>query len=470
MGGSAFSVGAAPLRTPRMLPSLYHAQKRRCQALLRQVYVHVDSPIDGPAKKDFGDIDFLVFQRRPEAPPPPPPAIEHAKPGSELMNEMAALLGAVRTIFNPGEVSSNLAIPWPAGAEDQVSEEAVVEGEAATADEKKYIQVDIRISPSLEAHRWMLFKHAHGDLWNVVGSLVRPYGLTVDDKGMSVRIREIEAVNKTRAKVHLTSDPARVLDFLGLPRTGAHARTWLDTPFATHDALFEYAALCRVMYITPAATDAANHDEGHNLLKDLRSLKHNDRQRMRARPAFRRWIDDFVPRCRREGRFATQRTRRAELTEDALDAFGVRDEFERRREAFLRERQREHIWNGVIKTQIPPLAPGTTDQPAITARACLVKGLKRIILERDASYGVEFDEGLLDEQGFYKEDEVRSFIDKHKSAVLAVAMQRQQATYLASLEKRGLLKEMKPVEKSKGEGERQDQKEVKAKGASGKEI
>ncbi|XWW96071.1 hypothetical protein V2A60_004041 [Cordyceps javanica] len=447
MGGSAFSAGASPLRTPRMLPSFYHAQKRRCQALLRQLYVHVDSPIDGPGKQDFGDIDFLVFQRRPDAPPLPPHP-EHAKPGCDLISEMAKLLGAERTIAVDG-AASNLAIPWPTEAEDQATEDSA---EDATANEKKHIQVDIRVSPSLESHRWMLFKHAHGDIWNLVGSLVRPYGLTVDDKGMFIRIREIEAVNKLRAKVHLTSDPIRALDFLGLPHAGAYARTWVDEPFPSAEAMFEYVALCRMMYITPSATgppDQANHDEGHNLLKDVQSLKHNDRQRMRQRPAFRLWIEDFIPRCRREGRFTTMTTDRTEITRDALAEFGVREEFERRRRDFLVEKQRDYIWNGVIKTQISDVEPGSSDQRAITTRSCLVKGLKRVILERDTSYGVEFDEDMVDGDGFYKEDEVRKFIERNKDAVQKMAMERQEASFLASLEKKKQTKAAKLAKETK---------------------
>lgn len=452
MGGSAFSVGAAPLRTPRMPPHIYHTQKQRYQALLRQLYVHVDSPIDGPGKADFGDIDFLVFQRREDA-PVAPPHLENTKPATELIHEVATLLGAERTIVTTS-AASNLAVPWPA---DQVSE--------TDASEQKYIQVDVRISPSLESHRWMLFKHAHGDIWNLVGSLVRPYGLTIDDAGMFIRIPEVEAVYKARAKVHLSSDPDRVLDFLGLPRTGAYARIWVDEPFADLDAMFEYVTHCRMMYITPSATgppDQANHDEGHNLLKDVQNLKHNDRQRMRQRPGFRRWIEEFVPRCRREGRFTVQGTDRGKITDEALEQFGVGTEFESRRREFLLERQRDYIWNGIIKTQIPSLEPGETDQNTITERACLVKGLKRVILERDASYGVEFNEDMVGEDGFYKLDKVRRFIDMHKGEVREAAVVRQHATFMESLEKKHKARLERDAKKQLVQEEEQQQTQTEA--------
>ncbi|KAJ3494685.1 hypothetical protein NLG97_g3921 [Lecanicillium saksenae] len=431
MGGSAFSVGANPLRTPRMLPRIYHAQKGRCQALLRQLYERVDSPIDGPGKQDFGDIDILVYGRRSTA--PLPTRIENAKPGSELIHEIAALLGSQRTIIAEG-ASSNMAIPWPTDANEE-----------ATEDDDKYIQVDVRISPNLQSHRWMLFKHAHGDIWNLVGSLVRPYGLTIDDTGMFIRIPEVEAIYKARAKVHLTSDTDQVLDFLGLPHTGDHARTWVDEPFADLDAMFEYVTNCRMMYITPSATgppDQENHDEGHNLLKDKENLKHNDRQRMRHRPGFRLWIEEFIPRCRREGRFTVQGTNRAKITDEALEEFGVRKEFENRRHEFLLERQRDFIWNGIIKTRVPEVPPGA-DQKTIMARSCLVKGLKKIILEQDASYGVEFDDAIMGDDGFFKEDKVKEFIDKHKDEVQQVAVRKHDVAFIEHMGKRKKAKEAK---------------------------
>jgi hypothetical protein len=59
-----------------------------------------------------------------------------------------------------------------------------------------------------------LFKHAHGDLWNLIGSTIRPFGFTVDEEALWVRIPEIEKFNKKRAKVLLTRNPAETVHFL----------------------------------------------------------------------------------------------------------------------------------------------------------------------------------------------------------------------------------------------------------------
>lgn len=426
MGGSAFSAGVSPLHTPRMPPQIYHAERLRCMQLLRQLYIHVDSPIDGPGKTDFGDIDILVFGRRSDAPTPPPPSPVDPDDttGAAPLREIATLLGAERTIFEP-RASSNLAIRWPEGDDgDDVAE--------------RHIQVDVRISPSITSHRWMLFKHAHGDIWNLVGSLIRPYGLTVDDAGMYVRIPEIEAFSKSRAKIHLTSDPLATLRFLGLPSEGVYGRTWTDEPFADQDAMCEYAALCRMMYIPPLREEEElNHAvEGLSLVVP-RHLKANDRRRMQQRAGFRYWIEEFIPKCRAEGRFAVQTTSRGKVADEALAQFGVGDEFGQRRADFVRERQRDHIWNNIIKPGVPEVVCfGDGDQKAILARSCLVKALKRIILERDGSYGVEFDEGMVGEDGLYNLDKVTEFVEKHQDRVREVALKRHNALYAEHLEKK----------------------------------
>ena len=326
---------------------------------------------------------------------------------------IATLLNAVRSIIPPvgAEVAANLAIPWPKDAEEEEE-----------GGEEKYIQVDVRVCESLKVYNWMLFKHAHGDLWNLLGSMIRPYGLTVNDNGMYIRIPEVEQTNKNRAKVFLTSEPDAVLDFLGLPKEG-----FFDGPFDSIEDLYEYASKCRLMYIP------ATESKEEAFLSGKANLKANDRRRMTYRPVFKRWIEEFIPQCRAQGKFSTQATSRGTVTEEALDIFHVRDEFTKVRREYLREKQRDRIWNDVIKTSIPPADP--EDKKSILYRACLVKALKRLILERDESYGVVFEEDMLGEDGLYDLEKVQAFIDRAKDEVGKAAMKRHDAAYMERLKK-----------------------------------
>lgn len=103
MGGSAFAAGASPFYTPRMPKAIYHAVKSQCHAALRDHYYVVASPIDGPGKEDFGDVDILL------ACPKHSPASRE-----DTLSELSETLGAVKTIADKGkDISGHFAIPWP---------------------------------------------------------------------------------------------------------------------------------------------------------------------------------------------------------------------------------------------------------------------------------------------------------------------------------------------------------------------
>lgn len=104
MGGSAFTTGRShPLSTPRMPKGVYNAVKARCHAILQEHYLCVASPIDGPGKTNFGDVDFLL------AWPVNQSASKH-----EAFNTIAEALKATDAIMDKGkDVSGHLALPWP---------------------------------------------------------------------------------------------------------------------------------------------------------------------------------------------------------------------------------------------------------------------------------------------------------------------------------------------------------------------
>lgn len=54
MGGNAFD-----LYTPRMRPEAYRTIRDRCQKKLRELFVVVATPIEGPAKADHGDSELI---------------------------------------------------------------------------------------------------------------------------------------------------------------------------------------------------------------------------------------------------------------------------------------------------------------------------------------------------------------------------------------------------------------------------
>ena len=61
-----------------------------------------------------------------------------------------------------------------------------------------------------------MFHHAFGDLWNLLGTTIRPFGLTANEKGLHIRIEEIELLDRKRSMICLTNDPREVCHLLGL--------------------------------------------------------------------------------------------------------------------------------------------------------------------------------------------------------------------------------------------------------------
>ncbi len=144
MGGSAFSSAPNPPYTPRMPPMVYRRVLSHCQVALRELFVCVATPIEGPGKIDYGDIDILVaLEKRVVF-----PATEHdstPRTPPELLAVVQRTLSAKHAIVHGS--SANLAIPWPSDMDEHV----MTSGESR----EKYIQVDINICPDMEQLCWV---------------------------------------------------------------------------------------------------------------------------------------------------------------------------------------------------------------------------------------------------------------------------------------------------------------------------
>jgi hypothetical protein len=256
MGGNAF---AETLFTPRMPLAVYLHVRDQTLAIMRKYYRYAESPIEAP-KSNYGDVDILV-----------------AEPLADVEPEtIAEVLGAKEFKKTKGSSTTNIALPWPVEVDDCANSqsnthitsnethlpndegsillngsqasgdthetppssnipyqqctqiEAVMDkinvslteesGEPSKATETavRFIQLDLHDCPTHQRMRWELFHQAHGDFWNIIGTIIRPFGLTASNSGFYLRIAEVERYNKEMGKVKLTEDPAMVLDFLGM--------------------------------------------------------------------------------------------------------------------------------------------------------------------------------------------------------------------------------------------------------------
>ncbi|KAI1342558.1 hypothetical protein F5Y15DRAFT_308893 [Xylariaceae sp. FL0016] len=437
MGGLAFSSGKHPLRTPRMSREVYEKVRDRCHALLREKFVIVVTPIEGPGKDSFGDIDIVVAWDRETAFSVPSNLEPRERVTSE---EIGDILGAVRVKEEQPGIAFISALPWP---DDSDGPEEVGEDK-----EKLHIQVDVHFAKSLQQMQWMLFKAAHGDLWNILGFTIRRFGLTVDGTGLYIRIPDIEKLNKKKAKVLLTEDPAEILNFLGLKNDG----TQWEEPFNTEREFFEYAASCRffqsghksappsvefgsaktasgfgIELPPPQPVDMSGlldgtafekkkklkFDEGKGLESDReKSPGSNEKktsgvtENRRYRPVFRRWLEEYEQPWAEEADHDSDQHRRARDTirDEAFVCFpGAEAEWQRRVLDFKYQRQRETLWSTVIKPAVP-----TDIDSMFRGLAC--SALKKIILQDDSSFGFTYPDSLKDTDGCFVEDEVAKWV------------------------------------------------------------
>ncbi|RSL93368.1 hypothetical protein CDV31_014750 [Fusarium ambrosium] len=267
-----------------------------------------------------------------------------------------------------------------------------------------HIQVDVQVFDSSSRLHYMLFHHAHGDIWQLLGNVIKPYGLTVDDKGLWLRIPEIEEADKKRSKVWLTGDPDEILDFLGLPYT----RYWAG-PFRDLYQMYEYVANCITFWVAPAAESEM-------------ALRANDRRRMKQRPAYRKWVEEFKPLCRAQGRFSNEPLTRDQVRGRAFARFNVRQTYMTERRAFLVEDQKRHILKTIIERIVPLPAEGAAKEDVLY-RTVLVRALREIVLDWNRGlYSIMAPGNLRDDEGFYHLGRTESFVLEYKDRIGKEAM------------------------------------------------
>lgn len=408
MGGHAFASRVPPIKTPRMSQEVYEKALEQSQAILRKFYYKVASAIEGPGKTTYGDVDIVVAL----------PLEDSSFSTRELVTDrLEQALNAIDKKFLDHHIIT-FAVPWPhvstVGASGVGTGVEALAESTNTASEKWYVQVDVHICKDKHEFDWELFHSAHGDLWNILGTMIRRFGLTVNNHALFLRIPEIEHFNRKKSMVFLTDDPAKILDFLGLDQ-----EKWWKR-FSTPQEMFEYAATCRMFWVP----DIVKDEEGGGIVvidvegdveveKDQKSgtegrkkLKHNERQRMAKRPIFQAWFDEFIPRCREEGKFGDVELTREGIRAEVFEKFGVDVEevYNTRLHDWRFAQHLVELVNNGIKGNIP--LEGVDGQ----MRSAAVKVLKDIIIKGELYNGSVPEAAKKDENGFYDLEMVKRFV------------------------------------------------------------
>jgi len=187
MGGLAFKniKSATPIDVPRLPTELYRQIAAEVQTKFETLFLHVTIPRGAPGKLDHGDVDFLVEGIRPSP----------SNGSQDVWSSIQALVGAHLHVPNGRSHSFGIKHPHL---------------------QDSYVQIDVEISPGngtpdgAELFEWTKFMKGDSDLMQIIGITHRSLGLTCNDRGLHVRVSEIEPYNRQKSMLFLTRSPDEV--------------------------------------------------------------------------------------------------------------------------------------------------------------------------------------------------------------------------------------------------------------------
>jgi hypothetical protein len=300
---------------------------------LETLFYHVTIPREAPSKSDYGDVDFLVE------------GIRCPETNSNIWAIVKSVLGAGLYV-----APHHFGIKHPSNPD-------------------AYVQVDVELSPGndtkdgAELFEWTKFMKSDADLLQIVGVVHRSLGITCNDKGMHIRIEEVEPYNRKKSMLFLTRDPDQAMDFYGYDKAKYHRG------FDTEAELFDWATNGRYFY--------------WRVYED-RDENSNDRSRMNKRAMFRRFVHEYMPSCGK-GTMALTQTEdsepdtkaatpsRQDVLQEALRMFGKHEAYN----AIILEHKTKGV-EEAIWLQINNSIPSEN-----AARSSILKGLKRWVAFKD---------------------------------------------------------------------------------------
>ncbi|KAF2125552.1 hypothetical protein P153DRAFT_324991 [Dothidotthia symphoricarpi CBS 119687] len=379
MGGLAFanftSGSGKPVQVPRISPGLYNEIAVECQSRLEALFHRVLIPREAPGKVDHGDIDILVEGIRPTA-----------TSDCEISVAIKDALGA--ELHLPRGDSHSYAIPHPDLPD-------------------AYVQVDVELSPGNDTpeaaglFEWIKFMKGDSDLLQIIGVTHRPLGLVCNDKGLHVRVEEIEPYHKKKALVFLTRDPNQAMDFYGLDK----AKYWAG--FENEADLFNWVSKGRLFSWE---------------VFDSRTEKANDRSRQNKRPMYRRFVEEYMPAHPDKG--VGKSWTRQQVLQEALTTFDKRDEYDAMMEEHFLKEADEGLWKDI--RAILPIQGNTSTRLTL-------QGLRRWVIFEDGEPRISSKPILEDNTMWAKvvtpesKDDVLNWVKQHWVEVKALEKARSNA-------------------------------------------
>lgn len=323
MGGKLFGEYC----TPRMPAEIYSQVKLQVHTAFLQHFSLVNTPIEGPAKKDYGDVDiFVALPSKCVLPEPSNAELAVTGPGQEYLasaksileptfEELRQQLHAVQmhhTSMSTRSLSLSYCVPWPTETQDGNPVNSRVEPCCVT----RYIQVDVTFMTTKASFDYQGFMHSHSDFVTILSNMLNPLGITMNHDGIHLRIPEIEAADKKKSLVFLSNSPVAIFRFLGM-------ETFQYTPYTNALLFYEYIATCRFFSMRSLEVEPR-----------LDALPNSRARKMLKRPVFEAWISMFLPTAKASRAYDREIISRQRMRDICFETFHVKKDYEEKLEVW----------------------------------------------------------------------------------------------------------------------------------------
>ncbi|KAH6869958.1 hypothetical protein BKA58DRAFT_360295 [Alternaria rosae] len=211
MGGHAFK----GLYCPRISQVVYENVKAETKAALQTVFAQVVVPTEMPSKDDYGDVDFLVCSPL------------HFK-GTTTLDTFPwqSTVSLIKDVLDTTH-----------GRQGYLTRDCMYFAiDSPHGEENYFIQIDVKVCFKPELFYWCHFELNYASNSKMLGSMIKPLGLTMDPEGIHIRVEEMEETNFPGSMVWISKDPKDALRIVGLD--------WriLNAGFKTKEEIYKYLA------------------------------------------------------------------------------------------------------------------------------------------------------------------------------------------------------------------------------------
>lgn len=88
--------------------------------------------------------------------------------------------------------------------------------DASCDGEDYFIQIDVKVCFKPELFKWYTFGLGYASSSKIIGSMVKPLGLTIAPEGIHIRVEDLEETDHNESMVWISKDPKDVLRIAGL--------------------------------------------------------------------------------------------------------------------------------------------------------------------------------------------------------------------------------------------------------------